>query len=324
MRREFLKRSAALSASLATFPWAFAQSDWPSRPITLLVPYPPGGALDPIARALAAQLPPLLGQPVVVVNRPGGNTSIASTAVHRAEPDGYLLVINSPTTQVLHTMQAPRGYDPIKGFTPVATVSHGDWVLAVHASVPAETLPAFLAYARANPQKVSAGVTGAGTADHMGTELFKHAAGLNIMSVPFKGSGPALVDLIAGRVQMMISTKTVLQPQIDAGKLRLLAYTSQPPGETSVPTFAQHGLAGFEVFGTTLMVLGPPDMPAAIVNKLSSTIEHAIQMPETKAMLAKVNQRPLYDAPEGTRKRLVTAQATFSDIVRKTGIKFEE
>lgn len=324
MRREFLKRAAALSASLAAFPTAFAQADWPTRPITLMVPYPPGGALDPIARALAAQLPPLLGQPIVVVNRPGGNTSIASAQVSRAEPDGYTLVINSPTTQVLHTMQAPRGYDPIKGFSPIATVSHGDWVLAVHSSVPVTTLPAFIAYARANPDKVSAGVTGAGTADHMGTELFKHATGLRIMSVPFKGSGAALIDLIAGRVQMMISTRTVLQPQIDAGKLRLLAYTSQPAGEPPVATFAQAGLKGFEVFGTTLLVLGPPNMPTPIVNKLSAAIERAILMPETKAMLANVNQRPLYEPPVAVRERLVAAQTLFTDIVQKTGIKFED
>ncbi|MDO9436989.1 tripartite tricarboxylate transporter substrate binding protein [Hydrogenophaga sp.] len=324
MRREFLKRAAALSATVVLSPMAFAQADWPTRPITLLVPYPPGGALDPIARALAAQLPALLGQPIVVVNRPGGNTSIASTAVYRAEPDGYTLVINSPTTQVLHTMQAPRGYDAVKGFSPIASVSHGDWVLAVHASVPANNLPELIAYGRANPDKLSAGVTGAGTADHLGTELFKHATDIKFMSVPYKGSGAAMIDLVAGRVQMMISTKTVLQPQIDAGKLRLIAYTSQPVGEPPVPTFAQAGLKGFEVFGTTLIVLGPPNMPAPIVNRLTNAIERAIQMPETKTMLANVNQRPFYEPPAAVRDRLTAANALFTDIIQKTGIKFEE
>ncbi len=319
MRREFLKRAAALSATVVMPTMAFAQADWPSRPITLLVPYPPGGALDPIARALAAQLPALLGQPIVVVNRPGGNTSIASAAVSRAEPDGYTLVINSPTTQVLHTMQAPRGYDAVNGFSPIASVSHGDWVLAVHAAVPANNLPELIAYGRAHPDKLSAGVTGAGTA-----ELFKHATGIKFMSVPYKGSGAAMIDLVAGRVQIMISTKTVLQPQIDAGKLRLLAYTSQPAGEPPVPTFAQAGLKGFEVFGTTLIVLGPPNMPAQTVTRLTNAIERAIQMPETRAMLANVNQRPFYEPPTAVRERLVAANALFTDIIQKTGIKFEE
>ena len=132
------------------------------------------------------------------------------------------------------------------------------------------------------------------------------------------------MDLIAGRVQMMISTQTTLQPQIDAGKLRMLAYTSQPAGEPPVPTFAQAGLKGFEVFGTVLMILGPPNMPAPIVAKLSSAIERAMEMPDTRAMLARVNTRPFYEPPAAAHERLASANAVFTDIIQKTGIKFDE
>ena len=323
MRRDFLKRAAALSASVAISPLAFGQADWPSRPITLLVPFPPGGAVDPIGRALAAGLPPLLGQPIVVVNRPGANTGIATGALFRAEPDGYTLLINTPITHALHTIQAPRGYDSIKGFTPIATVSRGDWVMVINASVPANSLPEFIAYGRANPDKISAGVSGSGNSDHLGTELFKHVTGLKFTTVPYKGGGPALLDLVAGRVQMMIASQSIVQPQIDAGKLRLLAYINQPSVETQVQSFAQLGLKGFEVFGTILMVLGPPNMPAPILAKLTKAIERALDTPEIRTMIAKASQRAFYEPPAVLHERLVSANAVFTDIIQKTGIKFD-
>src|SRR5687767_12056294 len=135
MRRTFLKQVAALSASIAAAPLAFGQADWPSRPIRMIVPYPPGGALDPIARILGARLTTLLGQPIVIENRPGANTAIAAGAVAKADPDGYTLLFTSAATHVIHTIQAPRGYDAVQGFAPVAAVSRGDYMMTINASV---------------------------------------------------------------------------------------------------------------------------------------------------------------------------------------------
>jgi tripartite-type tricarboxylate transporter receptor subunit TctC len=323
MRRTFLKQVAALSASIAASPLAFSQADWPSRPIKLLVPYPPGGALDPIARILAPKVGALLGQPIVIENRPGANTAIAAGAVSRAEPDGYTLLFTSAATHVIHTIQAPRGYDSVKGFTPVAAVSRGDYMMTINASVPAKNLQEFIAYGRANPGLISAGAAGAGNADHLAAELFKLATGINLTSIPYKGAAPALLDLVAGRVQMMITTQSLMQPQVDAGKLRIMAYTYQPTDKPAVPTFAQAGLQGFETFGLLNIVLAPPDTPAPIVAKLSGALQRVLEMPETKASIAAVNQSAFYMPPAALRERLVGDSVKFADIIQKADIKFD-
>jgi tripartite-type tricarboxylate transporter receptor subunit TctC len=323
MRRTFLKQVAALSASIAASPLAFSQADWPSRPIKLLVPYPPGGALDPIARIVAPKVSVLLGQPIVIENRPGANTAIAAGAVSRAEPDGYTLLFTSAATHVIHTIQAPRGYDSVKGFTPVATVSRGDYMMTINATVPANNLQEFIAYGRANPGKISAGAAGAGNADHLAAELFKLATGINLTSVPYKGAAPALLDLVAGRVQMMITTQSLMQPQVEAGKLRIMAYTYQPTDKPAVPTFAQAGLQGFETFGLLNIVLAPPDTPASIVAKLSSALQRVLEMPETRASIAAVNQSAFYMPPAALRERLVGDSVKFAEIIQKADIKFD-
>ncbi len=324
MRRVFLKQLAALSASAALSPLAFGQTtDWPTRPIKLLVPYPPGGALDPIARILGPKLTTLLGQPIVIENRPGANTAIAAGAVAKAEPDGYTLLFTSASTHVIHTIQAPRGYDAVQGFTPVAAVSAGDYMMAINASVPANTLQEFIAYGRANPDKISAGAAGSGNADHLAAELFKLNTGIKLTSVPYKGSAAALMDLVAGRVQMMITTQSLMQPQVDAGKLRMLAYTYQPTDKPAVPTFAQAGVQGFETFGLLNMVLAPPGTPAPVIARLSGAIERALEMPDTSAAIAAVNQSAYYLSPAALRERLTSDSVRFADIIKKADIKFD-
>ncbi|RYY78134.1 MAG: tripartite tricarboxylate transporter substrate binding protein [Comamonadaceae bacterium] len=281
-----------------------------------------GGAIDPVARALAAKLPALLGQPLVIDNRPGANTAIAAGAVARAD-DAYTLLLTSTNTHAIHTIQAPRGYDAITGFTPIAGVSRGDFLMAINASIPATTLPEFIAYAKARPGQISAGAASLGNADHLSAELFKLATGVELTTVAYKGAGPALLDLLAGRVQMMITTKSLVQSHIDAGKLRMLAYTDRPADQPGVPTFAQHGLKDFDTFGLMTMVLAPPNMPAPVVAKLTAAIQRALETPETQAALAAVNQRAAYLSPSDLRARMVSDGTRFADIIQKARIKFE-
>jgi tripartite-type tricarboxylate transporter receptor subunit TctC len=323
MRRAFLKQAAALSASIAVPSLAFAQAEWPSRPIKVLVPFPPGGALDPIARALGARMGGFLGQPIVVENRPGGGTAIAAGAVAKGEPDGHTILITSPITHVLPTMQMPRGYDAIKDFAPISAVSRGDFSLAVHPSVPAKTLAEFIAWGKANPDKISASISSTGGADHLATELFKLATGIKLTIVPYKGSGPALVDLLAGRIQMMIIAHSLVQQHIEAGKLRMLAYATQPVDKPPAPTLVQAGMKEFEPFITMNIILAPAATPAPVVAKLASAIQRSLETPETRSAIQSANQVPFFMPPDKLREKLVNDSAFFADIVQKTGIKFE-
>ena len=323
VRRLFLQRAAALTASIGAAPFVFGQADWPSRPIRLLVPYPPGGAIDPVARALGARLPSMLGQPLVIENRPGANTAIAAGAVSKADPDGYTLLISSTTTHAIHTIQSPRGYDAVTGFTQVAALSRGDYMMAINAAVPANSLPEFIAWGRANPDRVSAGVSGTGNADHLAAELFKLITGVRLTSVPYKGSAAALLDLVAGRVQMMITTQSLLQPQVDAGKLRMMALTNQPAGKPQVPLFSQFGLKDLEMFGLVTILLAPPNLPSPVLGKLTSAVQRTLETPETMAAIAAVNQSPFYLPPQALRDRLVNDGAKLAEIIQKADIRFE-
>jgi tripartite-type tricarboxylate transporter receptor subunit TctC len=323
MRRAFLKQAAALSASIAVPSLASAQADWPTRPIKILVPYPPGGAVDPIARALGTRMGGFLGQPIVVENRPGASTAIAAGAVAKGEPDGYTILITSPITHVLHTMQQPRGYDSVKDFAPIAAVSRSDFSVAVHSSVPAKTLEEFIAWGKANPDKVSAGVSAIGGADHLVTELFKLATGVNVNVVSYKGSGPAVVDLLAGRIQMMIVAHSLVRQHIEAGKLRWLAYAVQPIDKPPTTTLVGAGMKEFEPFITMNIILASAATPAPVVEKLASAIQRSLDTTETRNAIQSANQVPFFMPPDKLREKLANDKALFADIVRKTGIKFE-
>lgn len=324
MRRLFLRQTAALAALAAASPLSFAQAGYPDRPIRMLVPYPPGGSTDPIARMLGQKIGDALGQPVVVENRPGGNTSIASAAIAKAAPDGYNVLFSSVSTHVIHTMQANLPYDSLRDFAPIATVSRSGYMLAVHPSVPAKTLPEFIAYAKARPGQLNFASAGTGNANHLAGELFNLNAGVRITHVPYKGTGAAMVDLLAGRVQMYFSTTASLLPQVEAGALRALAYTSQPPGKPPVPTFEQYGLKDFEKIELVTMMLAPKDTPSAIVQQLADTVRKALEQAEMKAALAAQNQAPFFLGPQQLAERLKSDRAKFAEIVDKGHIKLTD
>jgi len=324
VKRQFLKQMAALAAAASVSPFSLAQSGYPDRMIRVLVPYPPGGSTDPIARVLGQKLNDILGQPMVIENRPGGNTSIACSFIAKAAPDGYNLLFSSVSTHVIHTIQASLPYDSIRDFAPIATVSRSGYMLALHPSVPAKTLAELIAYAKANPGKLNYGSAGIGNANHLAGELFNMSAGVKITHVPYRGTGAAMVDLLAGRVQMYLSTISSLQQHIDSGALRAIVYTSQPPGKPPVATFEQFGLKDFEKIELVTMMLAPRDTPAAVVHKLAEGIRKVLEMTEVRTAFENQNQTPFFMAPQALAERLKNDRAKFTEIVEKASIKLTD
>lgn len=301
----------------------FAQANYPDRPIKMIVPFPPGGSVDPIARVVALKLGELLGQPIVIDNRVGGNTAIAAGLVARAPADGYTLLFTAGSTHVIHTMQVAQPYDSLKDFAPVSMVSRSGYMLAVHPSVPANTLPELVAYAKANPGKLNYASSGTGNANHLAGELFNILAGTQIVHVPYKGGAPALQDLLAGRVHIMITNVPGLQPHVDAGKLRALAYTSQQPGMAPVPTFAQFGMPDFEAIESLNILLAPAATPEAVITKLTVAMQKVLGMPDVKTAIDLQKQIAVYQAPAELGARMRSDRAKYTEVINKAKIQLK-
>ncbi|MES2999213.1 MAG: tripartite tricarboxylate transporter substrate binding protein [Pseudomonadota bacterium] len=324
MKRQFLQRMAAAALSAAAClaaPLALAQANYPDHPIRMVVPFPPGGSVDPIARVVGVRLGELLGQPIVIDNRAGGNTSIAAGFVAKAPADGYTLFFTAGSTHVIHTMQTSLPYDPIKDFAPIGIVSRSGYMIAVHPSVPAKTLPEFIAYAKANPGKLNYASSGIGNANHLAGELFNILAGTQIVHVPYKGGAPALQDFLAGRVQVMITNVPGAQPHVDAGKLRALAYTSQLPHHAPVPTFAQYGMPDFAAIESLNVLLAPAGTPAPIIEKISVALKKVLAMPDVIAGIDAQKQEAWWSTPAQLGARLVSDKAKYTEVIEKANVK---
>jgi tripartite-type tricarboxylate transporter receptor subunit TctC len=238
-RRILIGTMLALGAGLASIGIAAAQDAYPSRPIRVIVPTPPGGPVDVVARLVAQYLSTAIGQSVVVDNRPGAGNTIGSREAARAEPDGYTLHYSSISGLVLAPMlHKDPGYDPIKSFTPIAAVATTSIILVVNPSFPAKSVTELVDYAKANPGKVNFSSGGIGVLPHLIGEMFKARAAVNIVHVPYKGGGPSIQDVVAGNIQMTFEGTGVLLPLIESGKLRALAVTSgrRNPAIPDVPT----------------------------------------------------------------------------------------
>ncbi|MBU1357987.1 MAG: tripartite tricarboxylate transporter substrate binding protein [Gammaproteobacteria bacterium] len=324
-KRRFLKQLTGWAAAgLATplvVPMAVAAPTYPDRPIKLIIPFPPGGSVDPIARVLTTRLGDILGQAFVVDNRPGGNTAIGAGMVAKAPPDGYTLLFTAASTHVIHTLQTSLPYDSIKDFAPVGTASRSSYMLAVHKDVPVKTLPELIAYAKARPGQLNYGSSGTGNSNHLAGELFNIRTGVKIVHVPYKGGAPALQDLVAGRVQMMITNVPLLQPQVDAGTLRALAYTSQQPGMPPVPTFSQYGLTDFDGIESLNVLLAPAGTPEPIIAKLSAAMQKALADPEVKRTIEVQKQNVFYQSPAELGQRMRADRDKYVEVIDKANIK---
>jgi tripartite-type tricarboxylate transporter receptor subunit TctC len=320
MKRLFLKSLAALAAAGVAAPFAFAQGSYPDHPVRVIVPFPPGGSVDPIMRIVGTRLSEVLGQPFVIDNRAGANSAIGAGMVSKATPDGYTLLFTAGSTHVILPLQPPQTSEFLKEFAPIAGVARSSYILAVHPSVPAKTLPEFIAYAKANPGKLNYASSGVGNLNHLAAELFNQRAGTKIVHVPYKGGGPAVQDFLAGRVHMMITNVPTLQPHVDTGALRALAYTTARPGAPQVPTFAQHGLSELESIEPYLVLLAPARTPEPIVAKLTAAMQRVLAMPDVIKAIEGQLQAPYYLTPQQLGQRLQGDHARVKEVIEKAQI----
>ena len=304
-----------------------AADAYPSRPITLVVPYSAGGATDVIGRVLAQNLQEALGQPVIVDNRAGAGGNIGAQAVARAPADGYTLLMGALTSHsIIATLERDKiKYNLEKDFAPISIVGTVPLVFVVNPSVPAKTLKELIAYAKSKPGEVTFGSSGAGAPQRMGAELFQRRAGLQLLHVPYKGSGPAMTDLVGGQVLMMVETVPASLPFIKSGKLRALAVTT--PQRISmlpdVPTAAEAGLPDFEV-SSMFGVLAPANTPKPIIDRLNSELVKILQKPDVKEKLLQQGAIATSTTPEQAAKRIHEEIAMWAKVIQDANIKADE
>lgn len=296
--------------------------DYPSKPIVLVVPNPPGGFVDASARLLSDALSKVAGQSVVIDNRGGGSGNVAYQAVARANPDGYTLLNSYSAYHVGNPHLTPKLPWAQKDFVPVAMITVATNVIAVHPSVPANDLSEFIKYTRSNPGKLSYASQGNGSLSHIGTEMFKLQTKTSMVHIPYRGSGPAVLDVLSGQVQVFITTPPSVMGHIKAGKLKGLAVAGKTrhPGLPSVPTATEAGLKGFEL-EAWVGIFAPAGTPTDIVTKLSGQIKAALDMPETRARADSAGIELRYLAPAALEALVKSDTDFWGKTIQAAGIK---
>ena len=303
---------------------ALAQEPYPSKPVRLILPFPPGGGTDLLGRLIADRLSSALGQPVVTENRGGAGGNVGAEAAAHSAPDGYTLVLVAPSLAISPTLYSKLNYDPIKDFAPIALVAQVPNVMVTHPSVPAKTLAEFIAYARANPGKLNFGSGGLGTSNHLAGELFNLRTGAGLIHVPYKGVNLAMNGVLAGEVHLVFIGVPVPAPHIKAGRLRGLAVLgrARSPLIPDVPTAAEAGLADFDVT-TWYGVLAPAGTPRPIIQRLNAELTKMMQAPEIKDRLAAMGTDPLTSTPEEFAAYIKQEMARWGDVIRKANLHAE-
>ena len=299
------------AASLAT-----AQS-WPAKPITLIVPFPPGGSSDALARSITTPLSQTLGQPVVVESKPGAGATVGADYVAKAKPDGYTLLMGAVHHTIATSVYKKLPYDFEKSFTPITTVALVPNVLVVNANSSATDVKSLIALAKAAPAKLSYGSNGNGTVQHLIGTQFSSAAGVELLHVPYKGSAPLTTDLLGGQVDMSFDTLTPLVQHIKAGKLRALAVTTAKRSSTlpDVPTLAEAGMKDFNQ-GTWFGILAPAATPKEVVAKLNAEMVKIIQSPEFKKRMEEIGAEPVGDSPAQMAAQIKDDTAKYAKLVK--------
>lgn len=303
---------------------ATAQADaYPSRTIRLVVPFPPGGSVDPLARVISQKMGETFGQQVVVDNRPGGNTVIGTQIVANAAPDGYTLLLTA-SSHVTQPQLLATSFDPIKDFAPVATVSTSDMILVTNPSVPASNLQELLALAKAKPGSLNFSSAGSGNPNHLAGELMNMMAGVKTTHIPYKGGAPAINDLLGGQVQFSFGSPIIVLPHIRAGKLKAIAVTA-PSRMTvlpEVPTMAESGLNGYEVriwYG----VLAPAGTPKDVIAKLNAEINRITTLPESKERLDAAGMERHTAAADRFEAMMKSDMDKFGRIIKSANVKLD-
>lgn len=279
--------AALAAASIAGYGTAAEPQAWPTKPVRLVVPYVPGGATDLVSRTVAERLTGVLGQQVVVDNRPGATGTIAFDSVAKSTPDGYTLITAADSLTLLPSVFKNITFDPRTSFAPIALMSTQPLVLAVHISTPATTVKEFIALAKAKPGTLTFASSGIGTSQHLSGELIKRMAGIDMQHVGYKGGGQAIIDLSGGQIPAAVLGSSTVIPQMKAGRVRILAVTSKKRSAAlpDVPTLAESGLTGFDVYQWTAM-LAPAKTPKNIIAKLNADVVGVLQQPAVRERLA--------------------------------------
>jgi tripartite-type tricarboxylate transporter receptor subunit TctC len=321
-RRRFLHLAAGAAVLPAVSHIARAQA-WPTRPVRIMVGVAPGGSNDILARLMGQWLSERLGQPFIIENRPGGSSNIATEAVVRAPADGYTLLMVNPNNAINATLYDKLNFVFVRDIAPVASFFRGPNVLVVNPSVPAKSVPELIAYAKANPGKLNFASVGIGSNLHLSGELFKMMAGVDMVPVHYRGSGPAFTDLIGGRVQVYFPGTASSIGYIRAGKLRALALTTATRSDAlpDLPTVGEF-VPGYEA--STWFGLGAPKAtPAEIVDKLNKEINAALDDPQMKARIAELGGTPFPGSPAAFGKHLADETEKWGKVVRAANIKAE-
>ena len=321
-RRTFLHLAACTAALLAVSRARVARAQaYPTRPVRIIVPFAAAGAFDIMARLIGQWLSERLGQPFVIENRPGAGTNIGTETVVKAPPDGYTLLLAGTPNAINATLYEKLNFNFIRDIASVAGISRAPLVMAVHPSVPAKTVPEFIAYAKANPGKISMASAGIGAPSHVSGELFKMMAGVNLVHVPYRGAGPALVDLLAGQVQVGFPSMPSSIEYVRAGKLRALAVTSATRSDVlpEIPTVGEF-LPGYEA-SASYGIGAPKGTPVEIIDMLNKEINAALGDPKMKARLADLGGTPLLGSAADFGKLIAEETEKWANLIKFAGIK---
>jgi tripartite-type tricarboxylate transporter receptor subunit TctC len=318
-RRQFLHLAAGAVALPAVSRIARAQA-YPARPVRIIVPFPPGGATDILARLIGQRLAGRLGQPFIVENRPGAGTNIGTEVAARSQADGYTLLLVVPPSAINATLYDKLNFNFIRDITPVAGIIRSPFVMAINPSFPAKTVPELIAYAKANPAKINMASAGIGSGPHVAGELFKMMAGVNMVHVSYRGDAPALTDLIGGQVQLYFSTLSGSIQYIRTNQLRALAVTTATRSDAlpNTPTVADF-VPGFEA-SFWAGVGAPRNTPAEIIDRLNNEINASLADPKMRAQLADLGSMPLVGSPADFGKLIVEETEKWGKVVKLAGM----
>lgn len=321
LRRTICTALLALPLTMATTAQA---ATWPTRPITMIVPFPPGGPTDLVARLMASQLSQQLGQTIVVENKGGANATIGMTAAANAKPDGYTILYNTSSIALAPNLYTKLALKPVKDFDAVSSTAVIPLVLLTHPSVPANTIEEFIAYAKKNPGKLSYGSAGAGNVTHLGAFLLNQSTGIEAEHIPYRGSAPAMTDLVGGQVQFMTNTLNDSLPFIRENRVKALVITSKERSATlpDVPTASEGIIPGFEM-GAWQGIVVPAGTPPAITARLNAEVRKALKSDTILKQLALQGAQPLGSTVDEYSNYLRSETKRWGDVIQAAGVKLD-